>query len=79
MERPEGQGNDGQWNNLANASSHSFAKLSSDTLCPPFGGLSGDGEGQIPDFPSKNALSENWRKSLHRNGQRGYSGIPPEY
>jgi hypothetical protein len=37
------------------------------------------GKGGSPIFPSKNAMSENRRKLLRRNGQRGYSGIPPEY
>jgi hypothetical protein len=39
----------------------------------------GGGEGQIPGFSSKNARSENRRKFLHRNGQRGGDGIQPEY
>jgi hypothetical protein len=39
----------------------------------------GGGEGEIPDFPSKNARRENRRKLFCRNGQRGYSGIHPEY
>jgi hypothetical protein len=37
------------------------------------------GEGQIPGFPLKNAWRKNRRKFLHRNGQRGGGGIPPEY
>jgi hypothetical protein len=49
------------------------------TVRPALGGLPGGGEGQIPGFPSKNARSENRRKLFHRNGQRGYSGIDPEY
>jgi hypothetical protein len=35
--------------------------------------------GKSPVFPSKNAPNENRRKFLRRNGQRGYSGIHPEY
>jgi len=52
----------------------SIAILSQQGCVMPSGG-----EGQIPGFPSKNARSENRRKFLHRNGQRGGDGIPPEY
>jgi hypothetical protein len=46
----------------------------------PVGGFEpAAGKGKSPVFPSKNARDENRRKFLRRNGQRGYSGIPPEY
>jgi hypothetical protein len=59
--------------------SHSAAKFLQDLPQPALGGLPGAGEWQIPGFPSKNARSKNRRKFLRRNGQRGYSGISPEY
>jgi hypothetical protein len=40
---------------------------------------SGGGKGRISDFSIEKARRKNRRKLLRRNGQRGYSGIPPEY
>jgi hypothetical protein len=40
---------------------------------------SGGGKEQISDFSIENARRKNRRKFLHRNGQRGSGGIPPEY
>jgi hypothetical protein len=68
----------GYWNPGARAHSRGeFADREKPAVL--FSAKTGNGEGQFLCFPSKNARRKNLRKFLRRNGQRGYSGIPPEY